>query len=76
MLLDQQFEQIQAKFCNQNCMHFEPTEENKLIYTEIFKKYHEIIEAYIIGKMSQAIEGFKLEVFLQMVATRKDEIDE
>ncbi len=28
-------------------MHFEPTEENKLIYTDIFKKYHEIIEAYI-----------------------------
>ena len=28
-------------------MHFEPTEENKLIYTDIFKKYHEIIESYI-----------------------------
>ncbi len=28
-------------------MHFEATEENKLIYTDIFKKYHEIIETYI-----------------------------
>ena len=28
-------------------MHFEATEENKLIYTDIFKKYNEVIEAYI-----------------------------
>jgi hypothetical protein len=28
-------------------MHFEATEENKLVYTDIFKKYHDIIESYI-----------------------------
>jgi len=28
-------------------MHFEATEENKLIYMDIFKKYTETIEAYI-----------------------------
>jgi ADP-ribosylation factor 2-binding protein len=28
-------------------MHFEATEENKLIYTDIFKKYHDVIESYI-----------------------------
>ena len=38
---------MQKKFCNDHCMHFEATEENKLIYTDIFKKYHEIIETYI-----------------------------
>ena len=47
VLLDERFEHLQKTFCNENCMHFEPTEENKLIYTEIFKKYHEVIEAYI-----------------------------
>ena len=47
ILLDQHFEHMQKTFCNENCMHFEPTEENKLIYTDIFKKYHDIIEAYI-----------------------------
>jgi hypothetical protein len=39
ILLDEKFEQLQKKFCQQNCMHFEATEENKLIYTDIFKKY-------------------------------------
>lgn len=29
-------------------MHFEATEENKLIYTDIFKKYQETIESYIM----------------------------
>ena len=47
VLLDEEFERIQSKFCNQHCMHFEATEENKLIYTDIFKKYHDIIETYI-----------------------------
>jgi len=28
-------------------MHFEATEENKLIYTDIFKNYQEQIETYI-----------------------------
>ncbi len=28
-------------------MHFEATEENKLIYTDIFKKYNDTIESYI-----------------------------
>lgn len=36
-------------------MHFEATEENKLIYTDIFKKYHEIIESYI---MQVLLESF------------------
>jgi len=47
ILLDQHFEHMQKTFCNENCMHFEPTEENKLVYTDIFKKYHEIIESFI-----------------------------
>ena len=47
VLLDENFERLQKKFCNEHCMHFEATEENKLIYTDIFKKYHDIIESYI-----------------------------
>ena len=47
ILLDDNFERLQKKFCNEFCMHFEATEENKLIYTDIFKKYHDTIEAYI-----------------------------
>lgn len=57
-------------------MHFEATEENKLIYTDIFKKYHDTIESYINQKLTEAIQGFNMEKFLEMVEQRKDEIDE
>jgi ADP-ribosylation factor 2-binding protein len=36
ILLEEDFEKMQKRFCNENCMHFEPTEENKLIYMDIF----------------------------------------
>jgi ADP-ribosylation factor 2-binding protein len=47
IIIDAEFEIFQKKFCNEYCMHFEATEENKLIYTDIFKKYHDTIETYI-----------------------------
>ena len=47
ILLDEKFEMIQKNFFNENCMHFEATEENKLIYMDIFKKYQVTIETYI-----------------------------
>ena len=57
MLLDENFERLQKKFCSEHCMHFEATEENKLIYTDIFKKYHEIIESYISQVRHRAHSG-------------------
>ncbi len=47
VLLDSKFEFLQKKFCNENCMHFEATEENKLVYMDIFKNYTATIEAFI-----------------------------
>ena len=51
VLLDEKFEILTKKFCMENCMHFEATEENKLIYMDLFKKYQEIVEQYILQKL-------------------------
>lgn len=67
---------IQKNFFNENCMHFEATEENKLIYMDIFKKYQVTIETYITQRLQEEISGFDMEKFLKSVAERKDEIDE
>lgn len=61
ILLDEKFEQLQKKFCNEHCMHFEATEENKLIYTDIFKKYQEVVESYVVQVSSLN--------FIPMIAT-------
>ena len=76
ILMDADFEQMQKSFCNQNCMHFDASEENKLIYTQIFKEYTEKIEKYITNRLEQTVDGFEMESFLLQVSERKDEIDE
>ena len=45
-------------------MHFEATEENKLIYTELFKKYQEMIEEFLLKELSEAVENFSMEEFM------------
>jgi ADP-ribosylation factor 2-binding protein len=55
VLLDEKFEHLQRRFCQEHCMHFEATEENKLIYTDIFKNYQETIETYI-NQVSLAVK--------------------
>ena len=36
IILDPEFDRLQKDFSTQNCMQFEATEENKLVYTTIF----------------------------------------
>lgn len=57
-------------------MHFEATEENKLIYMDIFKKYTDTIETYLNDKLAQMVPNFDMEKFVAMLADRKDQIDE
>ena len=48
ILMDEEFEKMQTAFSNKHCLQFEATEENKLIYTDIFKQYQEKIEQYLL----------------------------
>lgn len=57
-------------------MHFENTEENKLVYMEIFKRYKEIIENYIEERLTEAIEGFDMTEYAALLPDRKEEIDD
>ena len=76
VLIEPGFEEMQKNFFNQNCLQFEATEENKLVYMTIFKSYTELIEGHIMDRLNQTIDGFDMETFLRQVVERKDEIDE
>ena len=76
VLIEPGFEEMQKNFFNQNCLQFEATEENKLVYMTIFKSYTELIEGHIMHRLNQTIDGFDMETFLKQVVERKDEIDE
>ena len=53
-------------------MQFEATEENKLVYTQIFNQYTSTIEAFINQKLSEMIDEFNMERFIALLETRKD----
>ena len=76
VLIEPGFEEMQKNFFNQNCLQFEATEENKLVYMTIFKSYTELIEGHIMDRLNQTIDDFDMETFLKQVVERKDEIDE
>ena len=76
IILDPEFDRMQKSFSNSNCMQFEATEENKLVYTTIFNTYTTTIEAHINTQLSEMIEGFNMERFISLLDTRKDQIEE
>ena len=74
--MDEDFSAMQKAFFNKNCMQFEASEENKLVYTSIFKQYQETTEAHLMTVLAREIEDFSMETFMDQLTTRKDEIDE
>ena len=47
IVIEDEFENMQEDFLTKYCNEFEDCDENKLIYTEIFKKYTNLTESYI-----------------------------
>jgi len=72
IILDPEFDRMQKSFGNDNCMQFEATEENKLVYTTIFNKYTTTIEAYINEQLTDMVDNFSMERFISLLDTRKD----
>ena len=47
--------------------HATPHTQNKLIYTEIFAKYTELIEGYLESRLKQNISTFSMPDFMEML---------
>ena len=76
IILNPEFDLMVKSFSSRNCMQFEATEENKLVYTTIFNEYTSTIEAYINEQLESMVEGFSMERFIGLLDTRKDQIEE
>jgi ADP-ribosylation factor 2-binding protein len=46
-VIEDEFEQLKNAFFEKYCDVFEDTEENKLVYMDIFKEYIKQLESYI-----------------------------
>ena len=75
LLMSDGFSRRQAEFCRAKCHVFEDTEENKLEYTSIFDEYTETLEAAMMGRLDESVEGFDAAEFFDMLEQREGQLD-
>lgn len=75
LLISPEFEEVQSNFGRAHCNVFEESGENKLVYTQIFEEYSNLLEDAISTHLSAAVEGFDMMEFVGMLNARKDELN-
>ncbi|XP_017761473.1 PREDICTED: ADP-ribosylation factor-like protein 2-binding protein, partial [Eufriesea mexicana] len=75
MLLEDEFHAIQKKFLDNYWNVFEPIEENKLIYTNIFNEYNKAVENYIVSYLQKVIPHFNIDTFLEYLNNKQNELE-
>ncbi|XP_076243648.1 ADP-ribosylation factor-like protein 2-binding protein [Calliopsis andreniformis] len=75
ILLEDEFQALQKKFLDEYWDVFEPIEENKLIYTNIFNEYTIAVENYIVNYLQRIIPHFNLNTFLQHLTDKRNHLE-
>ncbi|XP_070536259.1 ADP-ribosylation factor-like protein 2-binding protein [Ptychodera flava] len=75
IIMDDEFQELQADFMDKHYEHFEDTEENKFIYTDIFKEYTDLIEKYLEDQLMARMPGFSMAEFTNQLERRKNELN-
>lgn len=75
IVMDEGFQDLQDRFMEKYYQEFEDTEENKLIYMDIFKEYTEMLENHMEKQLCEKIPGFSMDEFQKCLLSRKDQID-
>lgn len=63
IVIEEQFQTMLHNFMEENWKEFESSDENKIIYMEIFNNYTNCIENYIVDELKKRIENFCMEQF-------------
>ncbi|XP_023324719.1 ADP-ribosylation factor-like protein 2-binding protein [Eurytemora carolleeae] len=75
ILVEDDFLKLQSNLLEKHWHHFEDTEENKLIYTDIFHEYTEAMEKYIETQLEKRVDGFTMDDFLETVQAKRQHLD-
>ncbi|KYM81404.1 ADP-ribosylation factor-like protein 2-binding protein [Atta colombica] len=67
LLLEEDFQALQNKFLEKYWDVFEPVEDNKLIYTDIFNEYNKAVEEYIVDYLKKVKPQFTVDTFLHQL---------
>lgn len=74
IMMDEKFQQLQEEFVYQFYSQFDDGEENKLIYTEIFAKYTELIEGHVERSLKESLPDFSMQSFMEILVAREEEM--
>ena len=74
IVISPEFRRLQYEFMERYYSEFEDTEENKFVYTDIFKEYGEIIEKYLVDELQKRIPDFSMDRFAASLQAHKNEI--
>ena len=75
VVIGESFQAAQNGFFAAHCGHFEASEDNKLVYTEIFQKYQASLETLLAAQLKAKVPGFSMEEFAAMLETRHSLVD-
>jgi len=74
IIVSEEFQALQCNFMEKYYMEFDDTEENKFVYTDIFREYSSIVERYLEVQLKSRIPGFSMEKFSSLLQAHKHEI--
>ncbi|XP_072013037.1 ADP-ribosylation factor-like protein 2-binding protein [Amphiura filiformis] len=75
IIMEDGFQTLQRDFMEKHYEHFEDTDENKFIYTDIHKNYTTLIETYIDEQLRSRMPGFDMDEFAKQLEKRKESLD-
>ncbi|XP_065064481.1 ADP-ribosylation factor-like protein 2-binding protein [Rhopilema esculentum] len=75
IVMDDGFQDLQDTFMEKYYQEFEDTEENKLVYMDIFKEYTDMLEQHIEQHLTEKIPSFSMDEFQKNIMSRRDQID-
>lgn len=75
ILMEDKFLELHNSFMEKYWREFEENEENKFIYTDIFKEYQATIEKYIEQELTKKITNFDMVAFEEELKKRPNELD-
>ncbi|CAD7091172.1 unnamed protein product [Hermetia illucens] len=75
IVMEKEFQSLQKSFMDKYCDVFEDTDENKLIYMEIFQDYTQIIEDYIEKQLNERMGSFDMDKFAEDLRLKRPNLD-
>jgi len=70
IIMEDDFSTLMENFMQKNYEVFDESEENKIIYTQIFNDYNLEIEKYLEQQLIAILPDFEMEAFAQLLSKR------